>query len=173
MPSWAPDFGAGRASRPGKIEGDWYASNNAAAFQQIIDVTYGLLSPRLLGDELLVHGFVADMVAGVGALHPTDLAQDPRPWPPSFQKGIVQPGPVEMEDRLEGVLRSMINGYDPSSARRPGQTFMASKDPNVCWVLVAGCMIGGSRGGLNHLEALNSFLIIHFLNYTFSPNRRP
>ncbi|KAF9884824.1 hypothetical protein FE257_001240 [Aspergillus nanangensis] len=158
MASWVPDFGASRASRPGMIEGDWYASNNPPTFQRTVDVSYGLSLPILQGNELLLPGFVADIVVGVGAVSPLDLDQDDRPWPSSFQKGIVQPGPIaDQGQAMENTLNSMINGYDTSIHRQQGQGFLAEKDPDVCWVLVAGSMVGGARGGLSHRDLLSTF----------------
>ncbi|KAL5366451.1 heterokaryon incompatibility protein-domain-containing protein [Aspergillus floccosus] len=157
FPSWVPDFGASRASRPGMIEGDWYASNNSASFQRIIDVTYGLYLPDLTDDQLHMHGFVADMIVGVGALNPLDSDLDSTPWPAGFRKGVVQPGPVELDKHMSDVLHSMINGYDSTDAHQSGETFMASRTPSVDWVLVAGSMVGGSKGGLSHASLLNSF----------------
>lgn len=158
VPSWVPDFGAVRSCRPGFIEGDWYASNNAAAFQNTTDVTYGLLMPELKEDQLHLHGFVADIIVGVGAVSPLDLAQDPRPWPDSFRKGVVQPGPVARKsEELEAVLNTMLNGYDTASLYQPGRSFLADKTPSVCWVLVAGSSVGGTRGNLSQGEVLKSF----------------
>ncbi|GES64995.1 heterokaryon incompatibility protein [Aspergillus terreus] len=157
LPSWVPDFGASRTSRPGMIEGDWYASKNSASFQRIIDVTFGFCPPDLTDDQLHMHGFVADMVVGVGALNPLDSDLDSTPWPTGFRKGIVQPGPVEMDKNLADVLHSMTNGYDASDACQPGEASMASRTPSVDWVLVAGSMVGGSKAGLGHTSLLNSF----------------
>ncbi|KAL4892527.1 heterokaryon incompatibility protein-domain-containing protein [Aspergillus ambiguus] len=153
-PSWVPDFGANRLSRPGMIEGDWYASNNSPAFQRIIDVTFGLCLPYLEDDQLYMHGFVADMVVGVGAINPLDVDLDSTPWPPDFQEGVVQPGPVNTDKLVDDVLNSMTNGYDCSSFDQPGEEIASSTVP---WVLVAGSMVGGSRGGLGHGKLLNSF----------------
>ncbi|KAF9893218.1 hypothetical protein FE257_011641 [Aspergillus nanangensis] len=148
IPSWIPDFGASRRSRPGIIEGDWSAGRqNPSESYDFIDVTFGLNPPRFRDDELLLCGFVAAMVVGVGAISPLDLDLDSRPWPTLFQTGVVQPALVKLSDPfMDDILCSMENGYNTSYPWPLDLPETPDGYPEIGTVLVGGTKVGGARG---------------------------
>jgi len=175
MPSWVPDFSAHIDRRLGVIEGEWYASGNKQGFVWMDGAILGTtpdVSPVVEGETLVCHGFVAEMVDGVGAISEKDMeGEHIKAFGRNFETSVVQPGmpKAELYDNSNEVPDDptwtswdidRLGNWMISQKEKMKQINRAvgnAVDPRLYWVLVGGTDIAGNKQGENFSCLYNAF----------------